>query len=90
MKGTPKPNRLIFCRGSDWSDFTCYGMWVPYKSPPNKPGSGRFMIRREDGSFQPDKETWKSVDYWEYVDDESPAPQAGREGECTSTKTSGA
>jgi hypothetical protein len=42
-------------------------MWVPYKNSRKQKASGRFMIRNKDGEFVSDRETWKSIDSWEYV-----------------------
>lgn len=61
----PTIGRLIFCEGSDWSDFRCVGkleMRSGYKRP-------TFMLRNLDGAFQSDRNTWLDVDRWRYVED---------------------
>lgn len=70
-KQIPEPNRLIRCKGCDWAPFEVVGKWVPYKSPPNKPGSGRFMMQNEYGHWMAEIDTWKDVESWEYIDEET-------------------
>jgi hypothetical protein len=66
----PQEDRLIKCQGHDWSPFTCVGKMIAYK-----PGSGRstgklhFMRRDRDGRFEPDTNTWKDVETWEYLEE---------------------
>jgi hypothetical protein len=65
----PEPNRLIRVKGTGtWGTFECIGKWVPYKSPPNKPGSGRFMIQLLDGSYAVGRDAWADRESWEYID----------------------
>lgn len=73
QKHAPEANRLIRCKGHDWSPFECVLKWVPYKSPPNKKGSGRFMMQDRFGHWIAARETWKDVESWEYVDEQEPA-----------------
>lgn len=69
----PESEKLIECKGNDWSDFTCKGKFVDYKpgffkqkGNKNKP-KNRFFIMSKDGTFVPDTETWKDVTDWRYV-----------------------
>lgn len=58
----PKPNKLIKCKGHDWSDFECVGMWVMYKPSGTKKfrGKGRFMMQDEFGNWNAATDTWKA------------------------------
>lgn len=67
----PQPNRLIKCTGQDIAQFSCVGMFVPYAINSPQSGSGRgsrFCIRTLDGKFMSDRETWKQIETWEYLD----------------------
>lgn len=68
-KISPEENKLIECRGNDWSDFICKGMFVPYKGKPIKGKTSRFCIYDPKlNTFSSDRETWKDVTEWRYVE----------------------
>lgn len=66
----PEMNRLIKLQCYDWSPYTIFGKWVPYKkAPPKKKVVGsRFMSRRADGTFENGMNHWSNGESWEYVD----------------------
>lgn len=67
----PKPNRLIICKGYDWSEFTCQGMWIPYKPGCSKKqkGKSRFCTKDKFGRWDADCKTWGNIETWEYADE---------------------
>lgn len=67
-QGNPKINKLIKCKGYDWSDFTCLGMML--KKGTNKKPTVVFHILI-DGAFKPDRKTWGDIDSWEYIETHS-------------------
>jgi hypothetical protein len=64
-KYSPEPGRLIKCKGFDWCTFECFGMFKAYQSKKKRP---IFCIRKPDGTFETDRETWKDVESWGYVE----------------------
>ncbi len=61
----PKPGRLIRCAGHDWSPFTCEGEIRMIKR--GKKVVPTFFLKRPMG-FISDRETWKDIETWEYVE----------------------
>lgn len=56
----PEPYVLVELLGSDClGDWQMRGYWKPYKSPPNKPGSGRFMSKQGEPLLGKE-----APDYW--------------------------
>lgn len=69
MKSKPEDERLILCRGYDWTSFECVGKFVRHKVTKQVPNPGsRFCIQNGDGSFTPASQTWKDIESWEYLD----------------------
>lgn len=68
----PECGRLIYCIGHDWSLFTCVGemrMISNGRTGKRKHVGPRFFKRRKDGTFESDRETWKDVEEWHYMEE---------------------
>lgn len=69
QKGTPQPDKLIKCYGSDtFGDFTVIGKWVLYKKQTKRQNGGRFMLQDSSGNWNAEREVWKDIDEWEYLE----------------------
>lgn len=78
----PEPNRLIKCHGFDYQNFIIVGKIMPYrKSLWSKRNDyrrisvsektlnyGRFFVRALTGKFYENKDVWKLITKWEYID----------------------
>lgn len=69
----PESERMIECKGHDWSEFKCTGKFIDYKPEffrqkgnRNKP-KNRFCTEFSDGLFISDKKTWDDVTEWRYL-----------------------
>lgn len=68
---TPEPNRPIKLKCCDWSDYTCEGMWIPFKkgSPKKLSGKSRFCRKDENGNWESDRKSWQDCEEWAYADE---------------------
>lgn len=73
----PESERIIQCKGNDWSDFMCRGKFVDYKpgffklkKNRNKAKNRFFLYDPKMNMFFSDRETWVDVTEWRYMDEQ--------------------